>query len=34
VETQLKLLPSFDPAMLNEAQMAAIRWVSSLSEAK
>ncbi len=34
VEEQLKRLPGLDAAMLNEAQMAAIRWVSSLSEAK
>lgn len=34
VEEQLKLLPGLDAAMLNEAQMAAIRWVSSLSETK
>ena len=34
VEEQLKQLPSLDAAMLNEAQMAAIRWVSSLNESK
>ena len=30
----LQQLPELTPAMLNEAQMAAIRWVSSLSETK
>jgi len=30
----LRQLPELTPAMLNEAQMAAIRWVSSLSETK
>ena len=34
VEEQLKQLPNLDAAMLNEAQMAAIRWVSSLNESK
>lgn len=34
VEEQLALLPGLDAAMLNEAQMAAIRWVSSLNESK
>jgi len=34
VEEQLALLPGLDAAMLNEAQMAAIRWVSSLNEGK
>lgn len=34
VEQQLKLLPGLDAAMLNEAQMASIRWVSSLNESK
>jgi len=34
VEQQLFLLPGLDAAMLNEAQMAAIRWVSSLQESK
>lgn len=34
VETLLKAIPELDSKMLNEAQMAAIRWVSSLSEAK
>lgn len=34
VEHQLQLLPGLDAAMLNEAQMAAIRWVSSLNESK
>ncbi|MBI5750810.1 MAG: EAL domain-containing protein [Hydrogenophilales bacterium] len=29
----LRQLPELTPAMLNEAQMAAIRWVSSLSDA-
>ncbi len=34
VEATLNTLPGLDSHMLNEAQMAAIRWVSSLSEAK
>ncbi len=34
VEAILNTLPGLDSHMLNEAQMAAIRWVSSLSEAK
>ncbi len=34
VEATLNTLPWLDATMLNEAQMAAIRWVSSLSEAK
>ena len=34
VEAILNTLPGLDAAMLNEAQMAAIRWVSSLSETK
>ena len=34
VEATLNTLPELDATMLNEAQMAAIRWVSSLSEAK
>jgi EAL and modified HD-GYP domain-containing signal transduction protein len=34
VETLLKAIPELDSKMLNEAQMAAIRWVSSLSETK
>lgn len=32
VEAQLKQLPNLDVASLNDAQMAAIRWVSSLNE--
>ena len=32
VQELLKQLPGLDAAMLNEAQMAAIRWVSSLSD--
>ena len=34
VEALLIQLPGLDSAMLNEAQMAAIRWVSSLSDTK
>ena len=34
VEEQLKQLPHLDAATLNDAQMAAIRWVSSLNESK
>ncbi|MDP1681294.1 MAG: EAL domain-containing protein [Burkholderiales bacterium] len=34
VSEKLNTLPGLDVAMLNEAQMAAIRWVSSLSETK
>ncbi len=34
VKTQLEQFPNLDAAILNEAQMAAIRWVSSISEAK
>ena len=34
VEQQLEQLPGLDAATLNEAHMAAIRWVSSLSESK
>ena len=34
VEEQLKRMPGLDVALLNEAQMAAIRWVSSLNESK
>jgi hypothetical protein len=34
VEEQLTLMPGLDAAQLNEAQMAAIRWVSSLNESK
>jgi len=34
VEQQLEHLPGLDAAQLNEAQMAAIRWVSSLNESK
>lgn len=34
VELQLQLLPGLDAAILNDAQMAAIRWVSSLNESK
>lgn len=34
VEEQLGSLPGLDAAQLNEAQMAAIRWVSSLNESK
>ncbi len=34
VEATLNTLPGLNATMLNEAQMAAIRWVSSLSEEK
>ena len=34
VEEQLKKFPSLNVASLNDAQMAAIRWVDSLSESK
>ena len=34
VEEQLKQLPNLDAATLNDAQMAAIRWVSSLNESR
>ncbi len=34
VEATLNTLPGLDATMLNEAQMAAIRWVSNLSEEK
>lgn len=34
VAEKLNALPGLDVAVLNEAQMAAIRWVSSLSETK
>jgi len=34
VEATLNTLPGLDATMLNEAQMAAIKWVSSLSVAK
>ena len=34
VEAQLKQMPSLSIATLNDAQLAAIRWVSSLAESK